>query len=246
MPGSKNVRPTYGPIMRHLISTVDPVLAGVTAESMMSHISPSTQRGYDSATNSYFSFCAVRGIEPWPCDSIWVCAWITQTVMHVSVRSMKVYLAALRSAQLDQGYEWSLAGNMQVARAVRAAKRMYGISGQALKVPISLATLAKMCRFLPGWPVPSCMSHDDRLFVCASSIAVMGFLRGGEFLFSTSSSRPMLRHRDVLLMERSGLPYVIVKIQRPKARWWLLDSDVLCFDPGANCPLNPSTWLRSY
>ncbi len=166
--------------------------------------------------------------------------------MHISVRSMKVYLAALRSAQLDQGYAWSLAGNPQVARAMRAAKRMYGVSGQALKVPISLATLAKMCRHLPGWPVPDRMSHDDRLFVCASSIAVLGFLRGGEFLFSPGSSRPLLRHVDVAIAECRGSSYVSVKIQRPKARWWITDSEVLCFDPGPACPLNPTTWLRCY
>ena len=213
---------------------------------MLTHLSPSTQRGYSSAVNSYLCFCSVRSIAPWPCDPIWVCAWITQTVMHVSVRSMKLYLAALRSAQIDQGYEWNLAGNVQVARAMRAAKRIYGVSGQALKVPISLATLLKMCRHLPGWPNPSCMSHDDRLFVCASCIAVLGFLRGGEFLSSPGSSRQLLRHTDVVVTVCGGHPCVSVNVQRPKARWWLLDSTVTCFDPGHECPLNPSVWLQHY
>ena len=246
MPGDPGVRPSYAAIISHPISTIDPVLASVTADVMSSHLAPKTQRNYNSAVKSYLSFCSVRSLQPWPCDPIWVCAWITQTTMHVSVRSMKVYLAALRSAQIDHGHEWTLSGDVQVARALRAAKRLYGMSGKALKIPISLSTLMMMCRQLPGWPVPERMSHDDRVFVCSSCIAILGFLRGGEFLYSPSTSRPLLRHMDVSVSDEGGMSSVLVNIQRPKARWWLLNSAVSCFDPGPGCLVNPTTWLRKY
>ena len=166
--------------------------------------------------------------------------------MRISVRSMRVYLSALRSAQIDHGFTWSLSGHPLVARALRAAKRRYGMTGQALKIPVSLATLLLMCKKIPGWPVPSLMCHDDRLFVCASVIAVLGFLRGGEFLWSPSSGRPLLRAADVFCSAPNGLSAVSVRVSRPKARWWLVDSTVHCFDPGLSSRLRPSFWLEAY
>ena len=105
---------------------------------------------------------------------------------------------------------------------------------KALKVPISLSTLLSTCKRLPGWPVPRDMSHDDRLFVAASAMAIVCFLRGGEFLSSSGSGRPLLRQRDVVrVFDGPGAP-ISVNVVQPKSRWWLLDTMVPCFDLGRN------------
>jgi hypothetical protein len=169
-----------------------------------------------------------------------------RSAMCISVHSVKVYVAGVRSAQIDAGLPWALSGNPVVARAMRYIKRRYGMPDKALKVPISLGTLLCMCRHLVGWPSPPAMSHDDRLFVAASVVAVLGFLRGGEFLWSRRSDRPLLRFRDVCCVVRNGFPAVIVSVAQPKARWWLAAVDVVCFDLGKECVLNPVFWLSEY
>jgi hypothetical protein len=246
MSGARVGGERYGAIGRHPISLIDPVLAERLARDLTSHIAASTQRGYDSATKCYLRFCVVRKVSPFPCDSIWVAAWISNTTLFISVRSMKVYLAGVRSSQIDAGFSWHLGDDPMVARALRSAKYRYGMSGQALKVPISLAVVLSMCMHIRGWPNLSRLSHNDLLFVTASTIAVLGFLRGGEFLWSKSSFRPRLLTRDVHLSSLDGQNAVEVMVARPKARWWLTDSSVTCFDPGVGCPLNPSVLLAAY
>jgi hypothetical protein len=166
--------------------------------------------------------------------------------MHISVGSLKVYLAALRSSQLDSGFEWTISGNITVARTIRSMKRKYGVSGQALKVPISLRTLLRMCRNLRGWPKPADMSHNDRLFVAASLVAISGFLRGGEFLWSPRSGRPTLYHEDVTTSEIDGTAAVSIKVANPKSRWWLNSSVVTCFDADPSGRFLPSVWIGAY
>jgi hypothetical protein len=236
----------YASLSDHAITAADPVLAGTVQVFVQGHIVPGTQYRYNSATKQYVHFCSVRGVSPWPPDPVWVTAWIVRSTMTVSVPSMKVYLSALRSAVIDRGLVWTLQGNPLISRAMRSAKRRYGMPGSALKVPISLRTLRLMCSLLPGWPCPGVMLHDDILWVAASCIAVVGFLRGGEFLFSPRSSRPVLRACDVRTEVCGGTRAVCVRILQPKARWWLSDCEVVCFDMGPACPLNPSDWLGQY
>lgn len=70
-----------------------------------------------------------------------------------------------------------------VSRAERYLKRRYGVAGgvagKTLKVPISLGTLLMMCSYIPGFPNPAAMCHNDRLFVAASAMAVVCFCAEG-------------------------------------------------------------------
>jgi hypothetical protein len=166
--------------------------------------------------------------------------------MLINVASVKVYCAGVRSAQIDNGFAWDLEGNQIVARAMRYIKKRYGMAGKGMKVPVSLGTLLLMCAKLNGWPSPSRMSHDDRLFVAASAVAVVGFLRGGEFLTSKRAGRPILRSRDVVVKYRGGRPMLEIAIARPKARWWLSSQPAFCFGLGSSCPIDPVRWLMDY
>jgi hypothetical protein len=113
-------------------------------------------------------------------------------------------------------------------------------------MPISLRLFGLMCKHIVGYPLPTYMSHDDRMFVAASLVAITGFLRGGEFLTSPSSGRPILRHRDVCIESSDGVRCVKVNVARPKARWWLIDSEVYCSDFDTHAWCNPSVWMTCY
>jgi hypothetical protein len=246
MSSSGRVRLRNGTIVGHPIFEVDPVLASNLSSALSSHVKPNTLSSYDSATASYLKFCKIRSVTPFPVDPVWIAAYIVHVTMHISVSSLKVYLAAIRSSQIDAGFEWSIGGNVTISRTIRAMKLKYGMSGQALKVPISLRTLLRMCQFLRGWPKPAKMSHNDRLFVTASLIAILSFLRGGEFLWSPRSGRPVLCHDEVIVEVIDDVDCVSISISHPKARWWLSSAVVTCFDCDPSGLLNPSVWVKAY
>jgi hypothetical protein len=122
----------------------------VVASALGASILPGTQRGYDSAARSYEHYCYVHGLVSYPVDPISFVGWIVYVAMQISVASVKVYCAGVRSAQIDGGFVWDLEGNQLVARAMRYVKKRYGTAAKGLKVPISLGTLLLMCRKLRG------------------------------------------------------------------------------------------------
>jgi hypothetical protein len=247
--GSGVVQPRFrfAAVGRHRIAAVDPVLADVLDSALLAHIAPTTRATYTSACKQYLGFCDTRHLSPFPVDAVWLAAYCVFACMFISVNSLKVYLSSIRSAHIDTGFDWEMSGNQTVARAIRFVKRKYGMADKALKVPVSLATLHRMCRCLKGWPNMRKMLFDDVVFVTASIIAIVCFLRGGEFLYSGPGSRPLLRHCDVVLSpNEDGKASVSVRVAQPKARWWLQSVSVPCFDLGPGCPLNPSAWLSHY
>ena len=155
---SEPLRPRYGAIALHPISIIDPVLANVVQRSISNHIMPHTQAGYNSATKNYLHFCSIRGVDPWPPDPVWVAAWVVRSTTCVSVRTMLVYLSALRSATEDQGIVWSLSGNVLVA---------VGHGGHSLEGPyFSTHTSSHVCSSA-GLAVPqSYVSQRRAMGVC--------------------------------------------------------------------------------
>ena len=105
---------------------------------------------------------------------------------------MKVYMAAIRDAQLTMGYQWNLRGNERLRRCIRWIKRKFPCAPHAMKFSITTSILRVILPLLRGWPVLSTMSHNDRLFAVASVLGTSAFLRGGEFLVYPKSVRPVL------------------------------------------------------
>jgi hypothetical protein len=76
----------------------------------------------------------------------------------------------------------------------------------------------------------SLMSADDRVFASASISAVCGFLRGGEFLSSKKSTRPILQARDITVRVVGTNRAQVIDVPQPKARWWIESESVPCFE----------------
>ena len=154
--------------------------------------------------------------------------------------SVKGYMSGVRHHQILQGFSWPLASDLNVRSTLRWVRRRYPARLQAKKVAISLSLLQTIFPLLPHWPHANDMTHDDILFVVASLIGVLGFLRGGEFLLYPGSGRPLLRRSDISIRSVGGRPAVVVAVLQPKARWWLDSVLVPCFanpDDGDFCPL---------
>lgn len=225
-----------------------PAVAARVAEAMVGHIVPSVARSYASVVRNYEGFCDDYAVDPYPVDELWLCAWLLRLSTSVRHTSMRMYLAGVHFAHVNNGHRWELQGSEMVRRTLRYIKRVCPVEDEYLKVPVSLGLLKRVLPLLSGWPSPDAMSHDDRLFVVASLVGVGCFLRGGEFLASPGSDRPILpmaNFREVVVDEETVL---VVRVPQPKTAWWLSTTDVPCFAPAdaALATFSPLLWWRAY
>jgi hypothetical protein len=217
----------------------DPVLAGELADVLENYLVKSTRDNYNSVSSSFERFCSIRGMEPYPVDQIKLCGWILRLMTSVKPTSLKSYLAGVRFVHINKGYEWTLTGNECVRRVIRYVKRTFPCGGKALKVPISLDVLRRILPLLPGWPDLDALSMSDLLFAAASVIAVLGFLRGGEFLHKSNQTRPILKFSDVSLRTVRNVEALVVGIPQAKATWWLTHALVPVFPTCEGDPFCP-------
>lgn len=230
----------------HPLAVADPVMSSLVQVAMVNHVVKNVRGTYSSATKSFLLFCSLRDLRPWPADGFMVAAWLRDLASSVAVASFKMYLAGIRYHQILCGFPWMLDGDEQVRRMLRFLKRKFPGSAKAAKVPVTLGVLRAIFPLLAGWPDARCMSHDDRLFVAASLVAVAGFLRGGEFLSSRKSDRPILTAALVRIVRIEGSLAVRVSIRQPKAMWWVEAQDVPCFARKEAPSFCPVLWWDSF
>ena len=226
-------------VRKHPLFKADKCLAIATSMMLTGHLVQSTQGSYASALRDYLKFTSLRGLRAFPADGLVLAAWMFRMSSYVKPSSMNVYLAAVRHHQELEGIAWSLERNHYIGCAKRWLKRCFPSPVKAAKFPITLAVLKRILPLLPGWPNLDAMSHEDRLFACASILAVMAFLRGGEFMSSPGSVRPILRLRNVAMESVKGSLSTILNIPQPKARFWLTDVRVPCFHTENMGPFSP-------
>ena len=244
MPRPRRVRsaPRNGLTAGHQLRLTSPVMADMVEVVLREHVLVGTRSSYQSAVNQFTTFVVARGGRPFPVKAVWVAAWILFMAMDISVVSLRGYLSALRYEQGCLGMHWELEGNEVVRRAMRYVSRRYGVAKKSLKFPITLEVLRRIFSMIPGWPNLRQMSHDDRVFAAASAVGVFGFLRGGEFLWSRGSGRPVLSSKNMVIRSLHGIRCIEVSIPHPKARWWLKSESVLCLSPSSVSLLDP-VWL---
>ena len=233
---------------RHTISSIDPVGAAILSDALQSHITPNTVKGYASAFKKWVRYCDARDIPYFPATEVWICAYILEVSTSISQDSLKWYLSAIHYHQGLEGFQWSINGSELIRRTMRKTKRIYGSNGKGIKMPLSCNTLAAMFAHIPNYPMFGNMTHDDRLFVTASVIAVSAFLRGGEFLAYSGNQRRGLLQRDVIVVESEFAKSVEVSIACPKNMWWLKSAKALCAIPteGSALPILPWVMLVLY
>ena len=137
MRSSRPVRTRVGALKSHGILEADPFISALLIEALENHITPKTQRSYDSAARSFIRFCSDRRLRDFPVDPITLAAWIVYEAIFVKLSSLKGYLSSVRSAQIDLRYNWVLQGDPTCARALRFVRRKYGSPEKASKIPIA-------------------------------------------------------------------------------------------------------------
>ena len=241
-------KPALIPVVQgSALAVSDPVLAARLSGVIVNYLVNPDK--YDSAFRKYAEFCDTRGLRHFPATEQVLCGFVLDSSTTVSQSSIKSYLAAVKYSQVNAGVHWEVPEKAEhLRRVLRYCKRRYGVAGKACKIPISCEVLMQMCGHIPHFPNFSLMSHNDRTFVTASTIAVCGFLRGGEFLTYKGSKRPVLKQADVVVQGTGDSAAVVVHIERPKNLWWVPKVAVRCagFKAESMLPMNPGMMLLQY
>ena len=232
---------------KHPVAVLMPVLAEALKDTLNNVQSVGTSKNYRSATKQWEEFCVNMRATPYPAEPITLAAWMVHmAVFKVKITSLKAYLSALSDAHLKRGFPWEESYSIHPRLVFKSLKRKYGYENYRLKVPITLTLIQVMGRHLKGWPIPELMSHDDRLFTLASLIGVLGFLRGGEFLTSPGSGRPMLKMSQMRLQRIHDRELIELTIEAPKARPWEGVATIRIFGTPQFSILDPVRWFKAY
>ena len=139
----------------------------------------STHSTYLSGQKKFYDFCSQLGKlhqsgSPCPTDEWTLCLFATFLANTVQHSTIKVYLSAVRSLHIEQGFADPLVDCLRLQRVLRGIKRTQGdTSSLCLLVTddIMMVIFRALDLSLP----------DHCMFWAASNLAYFGFLRSAEF-----------------------------------------------------------------
>ena len=165
--------------------------------------------------------------------------WIKYGIRWISLASLtSTYLSAVKDAHDCSGFTWELNADPLPRKTIRACMRRYGGAAPLEKFPLTLT----------GWPNADRMSHNRRLWMAVCAVAIPGILRGGEFLTSSRSIRPILSGDRLHLGVAGGVQHVDIYLESTKATIMVdpCSFPVKIFSPGHSCLICPVRWLLEY
>lgn len=183
----------------------------------MQGLAPSTRRSYASGQIKFVNFCLQLGKlhsngSPCPADEWTLCLFATFLAESIQHASIKVYLSAVRSLHIEQGFADPLLNCLRLQRVVRGIKRAQG-APTAKRLPITDSIMMVIFNSL-DINVP-----DHRMFWAACTLGYFGFLRSAEFTVPNLASFSPAIHLDVkdLAVDSTSAPSSVrVRIKASK------------------------------
>ena len=142
-------------------------------------LAPSTRKAYASGQRKFVEFCRQAGKlhsngSPCPADEWTLCLFVSFLADSIQHSSIKVYLSAVRSLHIEQGFPDPLLNCLRLQRVLRGVKRSQG-SPAAQRLPITDSLLWVIHRAL------NFKLFDHCAFWAACMLGYFGFLRAAEF-----------------------------------------------------------------
>ena len=146
---------------------------------MFQGIASSTRRTYSSAQRKFLEFChwsqsVHPNGPPLPATEWTLMLFASHLSNTIKASSIKVYLAAIRSLHLENGFPNPLANCLRLERVIRGIKRCQGTSKRE-RLPVTVAVLLRIREIL------NFQCYADILLWAACCTGFFGFLRSGEF-----------------------------------------------------------------
>ena len=152
-------------------------------------VADSTNRTYKSGLNRYMSFCHKYNVpSPLPASESLLCYFVVELARQgLAPGTIKTYLAAVRHAQILQGFPDIRQAALPCLQLVQTGvRREHAVRGPAQKVRLPI-TPAILRRLRAAWLVPP-PSFDDVMFWAAASSCFFGFFRAGEITVPSAAA----------------------------------------------------------
>lgn len=179
---------------------------------VMSGYRLNTQVTYNSVQKSYILFCQNYNLLPVPADEKTILMFLAYVTPRVSGHSLNVYLSAIKSLHVLQGYVNSPTENPRVKLAVKGS--ILNSQPPSRKSPITYDIMVMISNILAS-------DFNSIMYWSAMTLAFFGCLRAGEF--TVPSTGPIqwgfvLRVHDVKFGVEATGPYMSVVIGRTKQK----------------------------
>lgn len=147
---------------------------------------------------------------PLPCTADTALLFISfMDLEGLSPGTIRVYLAAVRSLHIEEGYPYTLDASLRLRRALRAIT-IKG-SQHTQKMPITFDILQRLHSVLP-------LTYDGVVLRAAMDLAFFGCLRASEFCASSTNptGSDYICLRDVGFASSQGIDYLRIRIKSSK------------------------------
>jgi len=147
-------------------------------------LSHPTRSTYATGVRAYQRFCDESGVpvgDRIPANEARLIEFVAWCSTTVAPPTIKVYLSAVRSWHVDNGYGDPTIGRLQLERVVRGAQRI-GSQPRQVRLPLTIEILRRI------WAVEVDQGWDDVMFRAAISLGFFGFLRLGELTLPTATT----------------------------------------------------------
>ena len=191
------MHPTHG---------ADDELTGDVSLLWQKALSKSTLVTYASALTSFLSFLAISSLVPaWPASTLPAITEHTliqyvaycQNSLHLRYDTIKLYLAGIRFNYIKQNNCDILKHNLQLNYILRGVKKsQHNVKG--VRLPITFVILSDMCCALSTGVFTPFL---DLMLSCIFTTAFYGFLRCGEFTYSSQISQTFLQISDIIILQ---------------------------------------------
>ena len=180
-------------------------------------LAQSTQKSYASGQRRFIAFCRQAGKlhpdgSPCPVEEWTLCLFVSFLADSIQHASIKVYLSAIRSLHIEQGFPDPLLNCLRLQQVMRGIKRFQG-SPVAARLPITDSLMMVIRQSL------NVTLHDHCMFWAACTLAYFGFLRSAEFTVPNLASFSSAIHLSVadIAVDSSTLPSCLcVRIKASK------------------------------
>lgn len=175
---------------------------------VQSGIKASTARTYGASQLRYVRFCELVNIKPLPCteDNILMyIAYLDKSGLKAS--SVKVYIAALRSYSIDNGFGNPFEMFYRVNKAIRAME--IKSTGPRQKLPITFEIMSKMHQFFH-------QEYNDFVIWAAMCVGFFGCLRAAEYTVVEHQSYDPTVNVAMNDFTLQNGQYISIKIKRSK------------------------------
>src|SRR5579859_6854943 len=197
-------------------------ITGKAADLLWHGLAANTRRVYRAGQATYARFASSQGFKPFPVQFETLAQFIATSTEETSAETTKSYISHLRSYHIDKGYTTDIFNDERIKRILRGVARKYGNKPKRERLEITSEILQAILVTLR-------YTHDDVNIYAAFCTAFAGFLRIGEFTWSTWNNRSFLQS-----LSRESIQFV-----RDEVILKLPASETDPFRKGPSIPLSP-------